>query len=99
MMKYHLDQTTAEGVARRTSDGAADVDAYGKVHAQALEMAPPGGRAPPGRLAPRATARQAGFTRQRPGPAHRPPVRNENPLGPDRRRRGLVGLEPVRQRG
>jgi len=39
MMKDHLDQTTAEVVARRTSQWTADVAAYERVHAQILEMA------------------------------------------------------------
>ena len=39
MMKDHLDQTTAEVVARHNSDWTADVAAYEKVHAQALEIA------------------------------------------------------------
>ena len=39
MMKDHLDRTTDEVVARHDSDWTADVAAYEKVHAQALEMA------------------------------------------------------------
>ena len=39
MMKDHLDATTAEVVARHNSDWTADVAAYDKVHAQALQMA------------------------------------------------------------
>ena len=39
MMKDHLDTTTAEAVARHQGDWSADVAAYDRVHAQALEMA------------------------------------------------------------
>ena len=39
MMKAHLDATTAEAVARLTSDWSGDVTAYDDVHVQALEMA------------------------------------------------------------
>ena len=39
MMRDHLDATTAEVVARHNSDWTADVAAYDKVHAQALQMA------------------------------------------------------------
>jgi hypothetical protein len=39
MMKDHLDNTTAEVVARQQGDWEADVAAYEKVHAQVLEMA------------------------------------------------------------
>jgi hypothetical protein len=39
MMKEHLDRTTDEVVARKTSNWKADVAAYDKVHQQALEMA------------------------------------------------------------
>jgi hypothetical protein len=39
MMKDHLDNTTAEVVARRNGEWTADVAAYDKVHSQVLEMA------------------------------------------------------------
>ena len=39
MMKDHLDNTTAEVVARLTGDWTGDVAAYDKVHSQVLEMA------------------------------------------------------------
>ena len=39
MMKDHLDSTTAEVVARHNGDWNADVAAYDKVHAVALQMA------------------------------------------------------------
>jgi hypothetical protein len=39
MMRDHLDRTTDEVVARRNGDWTADVAAYEKVHAQALQMA------------------------------------------------------------
>ena len=39
MMKDHLDNTTAEVVARLTGEWTADVAAYDKVHNQVLEMA------------------------------------------------------------
>ena len=40
-----------------------------------------------------------GLVRQRPGPAHRPPLRNENPARPGSTPARLGALEPVRQRG
>lgn len=39
MMREHLDLTTAEAVARLTSDWEADIAAYDEVHRQALGMA------------------------------------------------------------
>ena len=39
MMKDHLDNTTAEVVARHDVDGRGDVAAYDKVHKQVLQMA------------------------------------------------------------
>jgi hypothetical protein len=39
MMKDHLDNTTAEVVARLHGDWAGDVAAYDTVHDQALQMA------------------------------------------------------------